>query len=424
MKEVVIVGGGASGLFAAIALKKMVGDNANITIVERLERVGKKVLATGSGKANFSNSQLKSTNYNHPHFVNKLFKDFGYKETIKFFNELGLLTVEGSEGRVYPKSESSSSLLDVMRNKIRSLGIEEKCNFDVKRIVKLKNQYSVENTRGIKLLADYVIMAAGGTSTRVLGSNGTGYAILKNLKVKITDVEPGLVGIKTDEQSVKGLEGIRAKAKVRLYTKKAKEHVWENEGEIQFKVGGMSGIVIMEMASKISRMNITGELRASYFVVDFCPEISKEELTNILVNRKQELNDYTNANFLIGMFHKKLAASILKKSKVDVVGYVKDMTTKDIDRIVKVIKECPFVIKGLDSFDKSQVTVGGVDIKEIVQETMEIRKLANMYVCGEIIDIDGDCGGFNLQWAWTSAYTASKAIAKKINAESIEYYDR
>lgn len=424
MKEVVIVGGGASGLFAAIALKKMVGDNANITIVERLERVGKKVLATGSGKANFSNSQLKSTNYNHPHFVNKLFKDFGYKETIKFFNELGLLTVEGSEGRVYPKSESSSSLLDVMRNKIRSLGIEEKCNFDVKRIVKLKNQYSVENTRGIKLIADYVIMAAGGTSTRVLGSNGTGYAILKNLKVKITDVEPGLVGIKTDEQSVKGLEGIRVKAKVRLYTKKAKEHVWENEGEIQFKVGGMSGIVIMEMASKISRMNITGELRASYFVVDFCPEISKEELTNILVNRKQELNDYTNANFLIGMFHKKLAASILKKSKVDVVGYVKDMTTKDIDRIVKVIKECPFVIKGLDSFDKSQVTVGGVDIKEIVQETMEIRKLANMYVCGEIIDIDGDCGGFNLQWAWTSAYTASKAIAKKINAESIEYYDR
>ena len=424
MKEVVIVGGGAAGLFAAIALKKMVGDNANITIVERLERVGKKVLATGSGKANFSNSQLKSTNYNHPHFVNKLFKDFGYKETIKFFNELGLLTVEGSEGRVYPKSESSSSLLDVMRNKIRSLGIEEKCNFDVKRIVKLKNQYSVENTRGIKLIADYVIMAAGGTSTRVLGSNGTGYAILKNLKVKITDVEPGLVGIKTDEQSVKGLEGIRAKAKVRLYTKKAKEHVWENEGEIQFKVGGMSGIVIMEMASKISRMNITGELRASYFVVDFCPEISKEELTNILVNRIQELNDYTNANFLIGMFHKKLAASILKKSKVDVVGYVKDMTTKDIDRIVKVIKECPFVIKGLDSFDKSQVTVGGVDIKEIVQETMEIRKLANMYVCGEIIDIDGDCGGFNLQWAWTSAYTASKAIAKKINAESIEYYDR
>ena len=415
MKEVVIVGGGASGLFAAIALKKMVGDNANITIVERLERVGKKVLATGSGKANFSNSQLKSTNYNHPHFVNKLFKDFGYKETIKFFNELGLLTIEGSEGRVYPKSESSSSLLDVMRNKIRSLGIEEKCNFDVKRIVKLKNQYSVENTRGIKLIADYVIMAAGGTSTRVLGSNGTGYAILKNLKVKITDVEPGLVGIKTDEQSVKGLEGIRAKAKVRLYTKKAKEHVWENEGEIQFKVGGMSGIVIMEMASKISRMNITGEVRASYFIVDFCPEISKEELTNILVNRKQELNDYTNANFLIGMFHKKLAASILKKSKVDVVGYVKDMTTKDIDRIVKVIKECPFVIKGLDSFDKSQVTVGGVDIKEIVQETMEIRKLANMYVCGEIIDIDGDCGGFNLQWAWTSALVATNAIIERIN---------
>jgi predicted flavoprotein YhiN len=124
------------------------------------------------------------------------------------------------------------------------------------------------------------------------------------------------------------------------------------------------------------------------------------------------------------MFHKKLAGIILKKAKVDVAGYVKDMTNKDIDRIVKVIKECQFLIKGLDSFDKSQVTVGGVDIKEIVQETMEVRKPANLYVCGEIIDVDGDCGGFNLQWAWTSAYTAAKAIAKKISAESIEYYDR
>ena len=424
MKEVVIVGGGASGLFAAIALKKIVGNNANITIVERLERVGKKVLATGSGKANFSNNHLKSTNYNHPHFVSKLIKDFGYKETVKFFNELGLLTIEGSEGRAYPKSENSSSLLDVMRNQIRSLGIEEKCNFDVKRIVKVKNQYSVENTRGIRMMADYVIMAAGGTSTRVLGSNGTGHTILKNLKVKITDIEPGLVGIKTDEQSVKGLEGIRAKAKVRLYCKKNKEHVWENEGEIQFKVGGMSGIVIMEMASKISRLNVTGELNPSHFVVDFYPEFSKEELTKLLLKRKEDLHDYTNANFLIGMFHKKLAGNLLKKSKVDVVGYVKDMTNKDINRIVTAIKECPFAIKGLDSFDKSQVTVGGVDIKEIVQETMEIRKLPNMYVCGEIIDIDGDCGGFNLQWAWTSAYTAAKAISKKINAESIEYYDR
>ena len=206
--------------------------------------------------------------------------------------------------------------------------------------------------------------------------------------------------------------------------KKNKEPVWENEGEIQFKIGGMSGIVIMEMASHISRMNVIGEQHASHFTVDFYPEFSNDELTKLLNNRQKELNDYTNANFLIGMFHKKLAGIILKKAKVDVAGYVKDMTTKDIDRIVKVIKECQFLIKGLDSFDKSQVTVGGVDIKEIVHETMEIRKLANLYVCGEIIDVDGDCGGFNLQWAWTSAYTAAKAIAKKISAESIEYYDR
>lgn len=426
MKEVVIVGGGASGLFSAIVLKKLAGNNANITIVERLERVGKKVLATGAGKANFTNSQLKSINYNHPQFVNKLFKEFGYKETVKYFNELGLFTTVNAEGRAYPKSESSASLLDVMRNQIRSLGIEEKCNFDVKKITKskAKGKYIVENTRGIRLNADYVIMAAGGQSTRVLGSNGTGHTILKNLKVKITNVEPGLVGVKTDEQSVKGLEGIRAKAKVKLYVKKNKDCIWHNEGEIQFKVGGMSGIVIMEMASQISRIKIQGELIPSHFTVDFYPEYPKDELTKMLAKRQNDLNEYTNANFLLGMFHKKLAASILKKAKVDVAGYVKDMSSKDIERIVKIIKECPFVIKGLESFDKSQVTVGGVDIKEIVQETLEIRKLPNFFVCGEIIDVDGDCGGFNLQWAWTSAYIAAKTIAKKINAESIQYYDK
>lgn len=424
MKEIVIVGGGASGLFSAIVLKKMVGNNANITIVERLERVGKKILATGAGKANFSNSAVKSTKYNHPQFVNKLLKEFGYKETVKFFNELGLLTTVNQEGRAYPKSENSSSLLDVMRNQVRSLGIIEKCNFDVKKISRIKGKFVVENTRGIRLNADYIVMAAGGKSTRVLGSNGTGHTLLKNLKVKITNTEPGLVGVKTDEASVKGLEGIRVKANVRLYVKKNKDYVWRDSGEIQFKSGGMSGIVIMEMASQISRLNIVGEQHPSHFIVDFYPEYSKEELLELLTERQEQLNDYTNANFLIGMFHKKLAANILKKSKVDVVGYVKDLSVKDLERIVKIIKECPFILKGLESFDKSQVTVGGVDIKEIVQETMEIRKIPGLYVCGEIIDIDGDCGGYNLQWAWTSAYIAAKAISRKVNAESIEYYDR
>lgn len=424
MKEVVVVGGGASGLFAAIVLKKLSGENANITIVERLERVGKKVLATGAGKANFANSELKSKNYNHPQFVNKLFKEFGYEETVKYFNELGLFTTVNSEGRAYPKSESSASLLDVLRNQIRSLGIEEKCNFDVKKISKAKGQYVIENTRGIKLVADYVIMAAGGKSTRVLGSNGTGHTILKNLKVQLTNMEPGLVGIKTDEQSVKGLEGIRVKAKVKLYAKKNKDCIWRNEGEIQFKVGGMSGIVIMEMASHIARLKVDGGTAPTNFVVDFYPEYTKDELTRMLNKRQKELNDYTNANFLIGMFHKKLAANILKKSKVDVVGYVKDLTAKDIERIVKAIKECPFTIKAFDSFDKSQVTVGGVKIDEIVHETLEIRKLKNFHVCGEIIDVDGDCGGYNLQWAWTSGYVAAKSISKKINAESIMYYDK
>ena len=416
MPEVVIIGGGAAGLCASIVIKESLKDQVSVTILERLERVGKKILATGSGKANFTNQLVTSKNYNQPRFVAPLLKRFGYQETIDFFEKLGLNSITLQEGRTYPKSESANSLLDALRNRIRTLGITERCNAEVKKITpdKEKGGYTIEIARSAKMHADVVVVAAGGAASPVLGSNGTGFMLAKGLKIKTTDLYPGLVGVKVDNNDIKGLEGLRIKARVALYAKRYKEPVWQNSGEIQFKADGVSGIVIMDMASQIARSEVIDLYHPTHFILDFFPESSMEDLEASLTERQKNLYEYTNATFLIGMFQKMMALSILKRAKIDVAGYVKDLTKKEIARLAKVLKEYTITYKGLDSFDHAQVTVGGVAVTEVTANTLEAKNYKNLYFCGEILDIDGDCGGFNLQWAWTSAQIAAQAIIKRM----------
>ena len=416
MPEVVIIGGGAAGLFASIVIKENLGANARVIVLERLERVGKKILATGSGKANFTNQLVASNNYNQPRFVAPLLKRFGYEKTLAYFEQLGLNAVTLTEGRTYPKSESANSLLDALRNKMRDLGVEERCNAEVKRLVvdKEKGGYLVEMARGTKVHADAVVVATGGAATPVLGSNGTGFQLAKALKIKVSDTYPGLVGVKVDANDIKGLEGLRIKAKVSLFAKRYKEAVWQNSGEIQFKIDTVSGIVIMDMASQIARSKVIDLYNPTVFSLDFFPEVSPEDLEASLMERQKNLYNYSNATFLIGMFQKMMALNILKRAKIDVAGYVKDLTKKEIGRLTKILKEFTITYKGLDSFDHAQVTVGGVMVSEVIPNTLEARNYKNLYFCGEVLDIDGDCGGFNLQWAWTSAFVVSEAIIKRM----------
>lgn len=414
MKEVVVIGGGAAGLFCALNIKRLVEDSANVVILERLEKVGKKILATGNGRCNYTNKNLQIKKYNNPSFVKSIFEQFDYNKTISEFNRLGIIERIDSEGRVYPSCEMASAVLDALRLECKRLGVVEKCNFEVKKITKNIDEFVIENTRGVKINADFVVVATGGKADPVLGSNGSGYALLKHLKVHITDLYPGLVGAKFDPALVKGLEGIRSKCEVKLYNKRNKLLVWKESGEVLFKKDGISGIVAMQMMTQVARYTACKKANHFYCSLDLMPNKKESEILALLKERTSRLAEFPNESLFIGLFHKMIGMHLLKRSKIDLNGYIKDITPRDLQKLVTEIKNMIFEIKDSYSFDKAQVTIGGIETSELVVETLELHAQPKIYAVGEIIDIDGECGGYNLQWAWSSAYVVAEAISNRI----------
>lgn len=412
MKDVIIIGGGPAGILCAAAIKENAKEMVNVTIVERLEKIGKKILATGNGKCNFTNKNLSPRRYNNPKFVTPTLSKYGYKEIVEYLESIGLLSKEISEGRMYPYTESATTVLEVMRMHLNRLGVNVKTNYEVNKVVEKNGRYLVynKNQRNYYLECDYLVFACGGASAPVLGSNGSGYGLLKPFKVKVTDIYPGLVGIKSDITTLKVLNGLRFKCNVSVYEKKTKSCVWIEYGEVQFKGDGISGIVVMEASTFMARH------LGNYMInLDLMPEASLDDTVRMLNIRKELFESSEVLNLLTGMLPKMLGQVILKKASIDMNSYIKNLTKANITKIAGLIKAFPLDVKGDYGFERSQVTVGGVSLTEVDNETLEIRKMPNAYVCGEIIDVDGECGGYNMQWALASGYLVGKKISESIN---------
>lgn len=412
MKDVIIIGGGPAGILCAAAIKENAKEMVNVTIVERLEKMGKKILATGNGKCNFTNKNLSPRRYNNPKFVTPTLSTYGYKEIVEYLESIGLLSKEISEGRMYPYTESATTVLEVMRMHLNRLGVNVKTNYEVNKVVEKNGRYLVynKNQRNYYLECDYLVFACGGASAPVLGSNGSGYGLLKPFKVKVTDIYPGLVGIKSDITTLKVLNGLRFKCNVSVYEKKTKSCVWIEYGEVQFKGDGISGIVVMEASTFMARH------QGNYVInLDLMPEASLDDTIRMLNIRKELFESSEVLNLLTGMLPKMLGQVILKKASIDMNSYIKNLTKANIVKIAGLIKAFPLDVKGDYGFERSQVTVGGVSLTEVDNETLEIRKMPNAYVCGEMIDIDGECGGYNMQWALASGYLVGKKISESIN---------
>ncbi len=387
--DVIIIGGGASGLFLASELPA----GKRVAIVEANDRVGKKLLATGNGKCNLTNLDMTIVHYNRPSYVEGFLDRFDAHDAIATFERMGLLT-KVVDKRVYPYSECASSVLDVLRNAVMRAGVELLTGHIVNSVENYADTFTVQGVvkdgdakRSFSLQADAVVLATGSTAT--FGRNSL--ALYEALGHQIKPLSPSLVPIKTEKEPIKGLSGVRVKAGVRLGYR-------YEVGEILFKDFGLSGIAVFNMSSEIAR----GSAKAGDIIyIDFMPEYSQAEVENLLRKR----GNVRVGELLVGTFHSKVVDRILWQAKAS----PDELAQPKITAISKAIKRYPVAVEGLGDISLSQVVSGGLNVKEFDDNLMSL-KCKNAYAVGEALDVDGDSGGYNLQWAWTSAKIVADAL--------------
>lgn len=396
-KKIAVIGGGASGLFAAIFA---VQNGNSVTIYESGERVGRKILATGNGRCNMTNMNADIENYHgrNPKFIMGARNKFWVEETLEFFSELGIVSKTEDEGKVYPYSDQASAVLDVLRFRLDSLGVKIVTSFEVEKVKKKKSGFNVISYNGQSEYADSVIVATGGKAAPNLGSKGVGYEILESFGHKVTELSPSLVQIKTETDVVKKLKGIKLNANVSLGN-------FKEYGEVLFTEYGLSGPAVFSLSSRLKNQKTIS--------LDIMSEYSEDELYDMISVRMYQNPKITLENFFVGMFNKRVGQALLKYCGIEPLSrYAVTLGEKEIRRICSTIKKWNFKITGTMSWNNAQVTKGGVITDDFNPNTMESKLVNGLYATGEVLDIDGDCGGYNLQWAWSSGYLAGISVGK------------
>ena len=394
--KVMIIGGGASGMMAALTAS---GQPKNeVLLLERQSRLGKKLLATGNGRCNLTNRRLTRENYHGeaPDFCGYALHAFGFEETLKFFRSLGLLTVTEDTGRVYPLSDSANSVADVLR-----LTLEQRENVtivtaaEVTKLSRRKGRF-IAQAGEQSFEADRVIVCAGGAAGAKLGGTDLGYRLLSSFGHTRTKLYPALVQLRTDTTYVRSLKGVRCEALVRCGAERRR-------GEVQFTDYGVSGPVIFELSRSVS---VSGTSHA--LLLDFLPDYSEQELLTLLKTRCNSLPNLKAEELLTGMLHNRLGRTLLRAcgNSFDTPCGAFDETR--LLQLCRTIKHFSLPVLGVMGMDSAQVTAGGIRTAEFYERTLESRLCRGLYAAGEVLDIDGDCGGYNLQWAWSSGHLAGE----------------
>lgn len=377
MKKVAIVGGGPSGILCAIIASK----KYDVTIFCNQEKLGKKILVTGNGKCNLTNLYNFDKAYNRE--ISNYLKSFDNIKTIKFFEEIGLLTYADEDGRIYPISNTANSVLDVLINQVCKNNINVMTNQTVLNVLK-KNDDFVIQTQLQEYNFDKVVIAVGSQDS-----------LLKQMGISYNSFSPSLVALKTKEDTF-SLSGMRL-SNVKAILKGEVNH--EEYGEVLFKENGLSGICIFNLSAYLARQKNYN----SIICLDLLPNLSNDKLKEIFIKRLNK--NYTNSKeFMQGLFSEKINSYILKNCAIK---NNEKITKKDIEKIINTIKNLTFNIVG--HYQNNQVNSGGVDLNNLTN-TLEYKYVKNLYFIGEVVDVDGICGGYNLQWSWTSAVIAGEAL--------------
>lgn len=403
--DVVIVGGGASGLMAAITCRKQ---GKNVMIMEQKDRLGKKILATGNGKCNFTNLFQKDECYHSSQagFPKKALQAFTAEDTIQFFEDLGVLTKE-KNGCLYPYSGQASTILDALCLEVKRLGIWVVCGEKIDKIEKKKDQFIIHYGEQT-VLAGRVILSAGGKAAPAQGSDGSGYDLAKSFGHHITKLCPSLTGLKAKESFCKELAGVRCDGAVSLFLDGAYER--KDIGELQLTNYGISGIPVFQIC-RFAGMALL-EKRETIVKADFFPAWKEKKLREVIFHQQSRFGDNAAEDALAGLLNKKVLRVLLKQAGIKANTSLNGVSQEKLLYLCKLMKALEFHITETNEFQNAQVCAGGVDTREVNPDTMESKVVKNLYFAGEILDVDGICGGYNLQWAWSSGYAAGRHAGK------------
>lgn len=405
--DVIIIGGGAAGLCAAIRLKQALRE-LKVAILEQMPRVGKKLIVTGNGRCNITNKYITEGRYHgaHPDFCVPALKKYSGEPTEAFFSSIGVETVYDDTGRGYPYSLQASSVVDAMRFAAAENNIDILCECTVTDFVNKPGGYEVI-TDTEKYFAKYLLIAAGMYSGGdKLGSSGAIFRLLKQKGYPAVSAAPAIVQLKTEASQVRSLKGIKVNASAALLKKG--RSLRAESGEVLFCDYGLSGPPILQLSRAVGRDN--GEYEIS---LSLMPEYSEAQLTSLLLTRAELLESRPVEEFFTGLLNKRVGQYLLK-----LCGVSEKITEKDAKRLARIINDWRFTVRGTTGFINSQVTSGGLDTAVFNSETMESGLNKGLFAAGEILDIDGDCGGFNLQWAWSSAFAAADEIIRRAGGKN------
>lgn len=397
-----IIGGGASGMCAALAAAE--NENNQVILFERQVRVGKKLLSTGNGRCNLTNKNIGMDRYHgdDAYFAEAALTQFPVSNTLAWFCDLGLMTVEESTGRVYPYSDQANSVVDVLRFALNKSNIEVKTGCEVMKIRK-NDEGFVLTTQEEEFFCDKVIVACGGLAGTKVGGGMAGYKLLKSMGHQVTRLRPSLVQLKSSWHGCTALKGVRANCRVQVL--RDDKIFAESAGELQFTEYGLSGPVIFEVSRDVCQSAGNWLCR-----LDFLPEVTVQTLHEMLASRRGM--HILAEDLLVGILHNRLGRVLVAAAGIVGQKNAEAVTDGEIEELCRLIKSLEMELTEPMGMDCAQVTAGGAVTGEFDPDTMESRLVPGLYACGEVLDIDGDCGGFNLQWAWSSGTVAGRSAAE------------
>ncbi len=378
-------------------------DKSNrVLLIERQQRIGRKLLSTGNGRCNLTNTGASPADYHgaEEDFTAAALDIFGVDDTLRSFSELGLLTVTEYGGRVYPLSNSANSVLDVLRFALDAAGVEVMTSITVERIAKKHGGFAVF-TDEKELFADYLIVACGGAAGAKLGGTTLGYELLRPLGHSRTSLHPALVQLICDPTYPRSLKGVRADAALSLRC--GREVLASSQGELQFTETGLSGPAAFDISREAAFIAKGGEVH-----INFLRGYTDDKVMELLRLKRRLCAGLEASELLTGVVHNRLGKMLIKYSAVGGGRNCSELSDSDLSAIKNACTDMVIPLHGVGDFNAAQVTAGGIKTSEVSPCTMESKLVKGLFICGELLDVDGNCGGYNLQWAWTSGRIAGR----------------